>query len=56
MQNPSQEEKTTEGTGTYQLENSLAEKDLRGPGGYQVNHELAMCFCIRDVQQCPGLH
>lgn len=27
----------------------------KGPEG-SFNHELAMCFCIKDVQQCPGLH
>ena len=34
--------------GATQLESSLAEKDLGGPGGYQVEHEPAMSPCCKE--------
>ena len=34
--------------GATQLESSLAEKDLRGPGGHQVEQEPTVCPCHKE--------
>ena len=42
--------------GATQLESSLAEKDLGGPGEHQVELEPTMCPCSKGGEWHPGLH
>ena len=42
--------------GTDQLESSVGERDLGGPGGQQDDHEPALCPCGQEGQWHPGVY